>query len=92
MGSRFRDVRIKMDSNQRLLRATSWYELFAPLSNLLQSGVLCKAYTFVRKLHAPEKIVMFVRRDCPDLVQKESLMLRKKIVIITQKGTDIFSK
>ena len=42
--------------NQRLLRATSWYELFAPLSNL-QSGVFCKGYTFVRQLHAPEKLL-----------------------------------
>ena len=58
------------EEDQRLLRATSWYELFAPLSNL-QSGVLCKVYTFVRRLHVPEKL-LFVRRDCPDLVQKES--------------------
>ena len=45
--------------NQRLLRATSWYELFAPLSNL-QSGVFCKVYTFVRRLHAPEKLLFVI--------------------------------
>ena len=43
-------------TNQRLLRATSWYELFAPLSNL-QSGVFCKVYTFVRRPHVPEKLL-----------------------------------
>ena len=42
--------------NQRILRATSWYELFAALSNL-QYGVLCKVYTFVRRLHVPEKLL-----------------------------------
>ena len=30
--------------NQRLLRTTSWYELFPSLSNL-RSGFLCKVYT-----------------------------------------------
>ena len=48
--------RLIRDENQRLLRATSWYELFAPLSNL-QSGVFCKVYTFVRRLHVPEKLL-----------------------------------
>ena len=45
--------------DQRLLRATSWYELFALLSNL-KSGILCKVYTFGRRLHVPEKLVKIV--------------------------------
>ena len=49
------------NKNQRLLRAISWYELFASLSNL-RSGVLCKGYTFVRILHVPAQL-LFVRRD-----------------------------
>ena len=44
------------DDNQRLHRATSWYELFVPLSNL-RSGDLCKVDTFVRRLHLPAPLL-----------------------------------
>ena len=44
--------------HQRLLRATSWYELFVPLSNL-RSGDLCKVYTFVPRLHLPAQLLYF---------------------------------
>ena len=55
----FISVKLIIENNQRLLKATSWFELFALLSNL-QSGILCKVYTFGRRLHAPEKLLKIV--------------------------------
>ena len=50
-------------NNQRLLRATSWYELFAPLSNL-RSGVFCNFIPLVvGNMCRHNCYSMFVRRD-----------------------------
>ena len=69
---------------QRLLRATSWYELFAPLSNL-QSGVFCIVIPlFVG--YTRQKNCYVCKKGLPRLSSKRELLLRKKIVIITQKG------
>ena len=46
-------ARVYVNINQRLLKATSWYELFAPLSNLRSGVFFCKVYTFGLRQHVP---------------------------------------
>ena len=73
--------------NQRLLRATSWYEFFAPLSNL-RSGVFCKVYTFGRWQHVPAQLLQYVCKKGLISLKRE-LLLRKRLF---RKGIDVFSK
>ena len=71
--------------NQRLLRATSWYELFAPLSNL-QSGVFAAKFIPLFVGYTRQKNRYVCKKGLPRLSSKTELLLRRKIVIITQKG------
>ena len=73
--------------NQRLFRATSWFELFAPLS----SWVTCNLAFFAKFIplfvgYTCQQNCYVCKKGLPRLSSKRELLLRKKIVIATQKG------